>query len=78
MEAWTRLPDAVRSERPWIAAATAHPYKFAETVEPLIARAVDPSPLCAMQDLPSRKISIAACSSALADVLRESVAIATP
>jgi len=78
VEAWTRLPDAVRSERPWIAAATAHPYKFAETVEPLIARAVDPSPLCAMQDLPSRKISIAACSSALADVLRESVAIATP
>ena len=36
-----------RRERPWIAAATAHPYKFAEIVEPLIGRRIEPPPALA-------------------------------
>lgn len=72
VEAWSRLPDALRSERPWIAMATAHPYKFAEIVEPLIGRAVQPSPaLAAILNRPTRKVRIAADLGALADVLRE-------
>ena len=72
VEAWSRLPDADRSERPWIAMATAHPYKFAEIVEPLIGRAVKPTPaLAAIFDRPTRKVRIGADLGALADVLRE-------
>jgi threonine synthase len=72
VEAWSRLPDALRSERPWIAMATAHPYKFAEIVEPLIGRAVEPSPaLAAILSRPTRKVRIGADLGALADVLRE-------
>jgi threonine synthase len=72
VEAWSRLPDALRSERPWIAMATAHPYKFAETVEPLIGRAIEPSPaLAAILDRPTSKIRIGASLDALADSLRE-------
>jgi threonine synthase len=52
--------------------ATAHPYKFAEIVEPLIGRTVEPSPaLAAISSRPTRKIRIGADLSALADVLRE-------
>jgi threonine synthase len=77
VEAWSRLPDALRSERPWIAMATAHPYKFAETVEPLIGRAVEPSPaLAAILSRPTRKIRIGASLDALADALRERAAAA--
>lgn len=72
VEAWSRLPEAERSDRPWIAMATAHPYKFAETVEPLIGRAVEPSPaLAAIQSRPMRKIRIGADLAALADALGE-------
>lgn len=42
-EAWHRLPEAAREQRVWIAAATAHPYKFADIVEPLIGQAIEPS-----------------------------------
>ncbi len=59
VEAWTRLSDSERSERPWIVAATAHPYKFAETVEPLIGRRIEPtSALAAILDRPQHKIRI--------------------
>ncbi len=72
VEAWSRLPERERSERPWIAMATAHPYKFAETVEPLIGRAVEPTPaLAAIWDRPTRKIRVPASLEALADALRE-------
>jgi threonine synthase len=61
VEAWTRLSDSERSERPWIVAATAHPYKFAETVEPLIGRRIEPTPaLAAILDRPQLKIRIRA------------------
>ena len=52
--------------------ATAHPYKFAEIVEPLIGRAVEPTPaLAAIHNRPTRKIRIGASLDALADALRE-------
>ena len=71
-EAWSRLPEVERSERPWIAMATAHPFKFAETVEPLIGRSVAPTPaLAAIFDRPTRKIRISASLDALADALKE-------
>jgi threonine synthase len=75
VEAWSRLPEAERSERPWVAAATAHPYKFAETVEPLIGRAVDPTPaLAAILGRPTRKIRVGASLDALGEALRERAA----
>ena len=76
-EAWSRLPEAERSGRPWIAAATAHPYKFAETVEPLIGRSLEPTPaLASIFDRPVRKLRIGASLGALADALRERAAAA--
>jgi threonine synthase len=41
-ETFARLSPAERDARPWIVAATAHPYKFADIVEPLIGRAIAP------------------------------------
>lgn len=51
-EAYARLSPAERDARPWIVAATAHPYKFADIVEPLIGRAIPPPP--ALQAVLSR------------------------
>jgi threonine synthase len=77
VEAWSRLSDAARSERPWIAAATAHPFKFAEIVEPLIGRTIDPSPaLAATLNRPLRKLRIGASIGQLASVLQERAAAA--
>jgi threonine synthase len=70
VEAWTRLSDSERSERPWIVAATAHPFKFAETVEPLIGRRIEPSPkLAAILDRPQHKIRIRANLAKLGEAL---------
>jgi threonine synthase len=69
-EAYARLPEAERLARPWVVAATAHPYKFGETVEPVIGRAVEPPPLLkAILDRPTRKSTIAARLEALAEAL---------
>lgn len=77
VESWSRLPEAERSGRPWIAMATAHPYKFAEVVEPLVGRAVSPTPaLATIFDRPVRKIRIGASLDALADALQERAAAA--
>jgi threonine synthase len=58
-EAWHRLPVTERRERPWIAAATAHPYKFADVIEPVIGRPIDAPPaLGAILDRPVRKSEI--------------------
>jgi threonine synthase len=40
LEAYERLPRELRSGRPWVLVATAHPGKFPETIEPLIGRRV--------------------------------------
>lgn len=75
VEAWWRLSEAQRMERPWIAAATAHPYKFSEVVEPLIGRKIEPSPaLAAILDRPTHKICIAANLGSLAEALGERAA----
>ena len=57
----TRLHKATREERPWLIAATAHPYKFAESVEPLIGQSLPPPPaLAAIWDRPVEVTDIAA------------------
>jgi threonine synthase len=71
-EAYARLSERERSERPWIVAATAHPYKFRETVEPLIGRKVEPTPaLASILGRNTRKTEIAPTLPALARTLRE-------
>ena len=76
-EAWSRLDQAERDERPWIAAATAHPYKFAEVVEPLIERKIEPSPaLAGILDLPTQKVRIPESLGALGAALSERAAAA--
>ena len=58
--------------QPWIAAATAHPFKFREVVEPLIGQELEPSQaLAAIFNRPTRKIRIGANLKALADALQE-------
>ncbi|HXG80265.1 MAG TPA: threonine synthase [Sphingomicrobium sp.] len=72
-EAFARLPDSQRTERPWILMATAHPYKFRETVEPLIGRAIEPPPaLAAILNRPTHKSTIGASLDALAGALKSS------
>ncbi|UUR08353.1 threonine synthase [Sphingomonas glaciei] len=69
-EAWRRLAAPARDERLWVAAATAHPFKFAEIVEPLIGREIEPSPaLAAIDDRPTAKQQIAARMPELAALL---------
>lgn len=43
-EAHARLDEARREERAWIAAATAHPFKFADVIEPLIGMTIKAAP----------------------------------
>ncbi len=69
-EAYARLPSEEQGERPWLAAATAHPYKFAEVIEPLIDGNVTPPPaLAAILDREAAKRCIAPDLGALADAL---------
>lgn len=80
-EAWHRLPEAAREQRVWIAAATAHPYKFADIVEPLIGQPVAPSePLTGVLSRPSRtrelRPDMAALSAALSEVFPSTAQLA--
>jgi len=69
-EAYARLPAEARAERSWLLCATAHPYKFAEIVEPLIGTAITPPPaLAAILDREAHAVPIPATSAALAGVL---------
>jgi threonine synthase len=76
VEAYSRLPDEARAGRRWMVAATAHPYKFADTVEPLIGATIEAPPaLKAILGRDARKTRIPAELEALAEVLdREPVA----
>ena len=57
--AFAALMLPARAERSWILAATAHPYKFRDTVEPLIGQAIEPPPaLGAILDRPTHKSTI--------------------
>jgi len=70
VEAYTRLSAKERAERPWIAAATAHPFKFAESIEPVIgARIEAPPQLRALLGKPAKKHAIPPELGALADAL---------
>lgn len=47
LEAFARMTPEQKAARPWIAAATAHPYKFADVVEPLTGVSLTPPPALA-------------------------------
>jgi threonine synthase len=65
-EAFARLDEQRRTERTWVAAATAHPFKFAEIIQPLIGEMlVPPPPLRLLLSRPARKVSIPATLDAL-------------
>ena len=69
-EAYARLPPAERAERPWIVAATAHPYKFAPTIEAVLGREIAPSPARAsIAGRPPSKLGIGNSLGALAEAL---------
>ncbi|MEO6248471.1 MAG: threonine synthase [Sphingomicrobium sp.] len=58
-EAHARLPQAQRDAQPWLISATAHPYKFADVLEPLIGRTIEAPPaLSAILSRPAHKDSI--------------------
>ena len=76
-ESYARLPEVERLERPWVVAATAHPYKFRETVEPLIGREVEPTPaLASIFERTTLKSGIAPTLAALAKELRDREVVA--
>ena len=58
-EAYARLPQTMRDDQPWLIAATAHPYKFADVIEPLTGETIPAPPaLAAILSRPSTKDSI--------------------
>ena len=69
-EAFARMPEALQDQRPWIACATAHPYKFADVVEPLVGRVIEPTPaLAAINHRSSRAVPLRADLAELARFL---------
>jgi threonine synthase len=65
-EAYTRLSAQRRHDGQWVLAATAHPAKFREIVEPLIGRSVTvPQSLARLFELPAQAMEIAADLDAL-------------
>jgi threonine synthase len=69
-EAYGRLWPDIKDECTWLLCATAHPYKFAEIVEPLIGRSIEPPPaLAGILGREARATPILANSAALAAVL---------
>ena len=69
-EAYARLAPELRDERPWLVCATAHPFKFAEIVEPLIGRTLaPPSALAAIGERIAHALPLQPTLSALTNVL---------
>lgn len=70
LAAYRSLPAEDRRRGHWVVAATAHPAKFPETVEPLLGRRIEPPPaLAALLGRPSRKTRIPAEVGALTEQL---------
>jgi len=70
MWVYRHLSAKRRADRHWVVAATAHPAKFEEIVEPLIGRSVEiPGQLAALLDLPVKATRIAPELDQLASVL---------
>jgi threonine synthase len=69
-EVYSRLPAEERRAHPWVLAATAHPAKFNEIVEPLIGKAVEvPASLQRLLELPRHCIDLPPTLASLAAVL---------
>jgi threonine synthase len=69
-EVYRRLPDEERRAHPWVLAATAHPAKFNEIVEPLIGKTVAvPPSLERLLKLPAHCTDLPPTLAALASVL---------
>jgi len=69
-EAYSRLSEAQQSAQPWLIAATAHPYKFADVIEPLTGETIAAPPaLSAILSRPSHKERIRPEPAALAALL---------
>ncbi|QNN64723.1 threonine synthase [Sphingomonas rhizophila] len=69
-ETYARLSDAERAGRPWIIAATAHPYKFSDVIEPLIGQSIAPPPaLAAILERPTESRRIDASLQSLSAAL---------
>lgn len=62
-EALFRMRDFDLHARPWVLAATAHPYKFADVVDPLIGETLKPTP--ALSDVLDRDTHSRACAPTL-------------
>lgn len=72
LAAYRSLPETDRRRAHWVVAATAHPAKFPEIVEPLLGQHIEPPrSLAALLGRPSRKIRIEAGIDALAVELRK-------
>ena len=70
LEAWHRLENDAREGRRWIIGATAHPAKFADTVEPVIGDSVPlPPALQAVLERPVRCRDIKADLAGLSHIL---------
>lgn len=66
LDAHARMDQSRREVRPWIVAATAHPYKFADVVEPLIGQTLFAPPnLAEVLERPVRVTDVAASLDAL-------------
>ena len=71
-EAWARLPPEARRQGRWVLAATAHPAKFREIVEPLIGRTVPvPETLAKLFARPAQCVEIDADGRALRALLEQ-------
>ena len=71
-EAYTRLSARERGERAWVAAATAHPFKFAEAIEPVIGASIEAPPMLkAILGRAAHKLAIPPDLDALAETLAE-------
>ncbi|WP_417496265.1 threonine synthase [Maricaulis sp.] len=66
LEAYARLTPEQRAGRVWIAAATAHPYKFADAVEPLIGQTLAPPP--SLADVLQRPIEVTDIAASLGEL----------
>lgn len=71
-EAYARLSPAKRAEHDWLIAATAHPFKFAEIIEPIVGKAIkSPATLSAVLERKANARQCDASPAALAAKLAE-------
>jgi len=72
LAAYRGLPERERRESHWVVAATAHPAKFPEIVEPLVGRRVEPpAALTSLLHRPSRRERIGPAVAELGERLGE-------